>query len=332
MWRIAGHEWIVKLLQQSLAMGHLAHAYLFVGLPRVGKTTLAVALAQALNCRAAKVPCGECLSCQKIARWMHPDVRLVEAEPDTNAIKIEQIRELQREAVLSPFEGAWRVYVIPEFQKATAEAANCLLKTLEEPPPRVVLILTAPDTGALLPTIVSRCQVYKLRPLPLQQTSSALQRLCGASPEKADLLARLSEGRIGWAINACADEQILRTRAERLDMLRGLPHQSLAARFQKAQRLAEKPEELPEILDLWASWWRDVLLVQGKCEDLVVNVDRLLPLREDASRFTLAQVQVFLRAIQRTKSELEGNANARLATEVLLMDCPSPAYALRQVG
>ncbi len=318
MWQIIGHEPAVELLQQALAANRLAHAYLFVGPAQIGKTTLALRLAQALNCASEGRPCGVCLSCRKIARYMHPDVRIIEAEEGT--IKISQMRELQHEAALSPYEGAWRVYIIPDFQQATVEAANCFLKTLEEPPPQVLLILTATDSRALLPTIVSRCQVISLRPLPIQKVAEALLESGGISQEEAALLARLSGGRIGWAIQARQDKGILQERANRLAALRDLSGGSLVQRMEYAQQICQKPEELPALLDLWISWWRDLLLVKTGCEDLTVNRDQSTLLQQDAGKREAAEIQRLIRNARRAKSELEKNANPRLAMEALLID------------
>ena len=321
MWQVIGHEWAVKLLQRSLSLNKVSHAHLLAGPSQIGKTTLGLALAKALNCTGDPKPCGQCLSCTKIERGIHPDVRIVEPEGET--IKIAQIRQVQREAILAPYEGRWRVYILPDFQRATEEAANCLLKTLEEPAPQVVVILTTVDTGALLPTIVSRCQVLSLRPLPLEQTARALQRECQISEERAELLAKLSEGRLGWAMQACRERGVLQRRDSHLDTLGAIPRQSLVERMQAAAKLAQLGD-ISHLLDLWSLWWRDILLVQNGCQDLITNVDCRDSLQAEAPKYSIEASQGFLKTIQRTRAELEGNANLRLALEVLLMDCPRP--------
>ncbi|NLS77539.1 MAG: DNA polymerase III subunit delta' [Chloroflexi bacterium] len=326
MWQVAGHEWAVKLLQQSLAANHCAHAYLFIGPPQIGKTTLALELAKALNCTDAERPCGRCLSCTKIAHGVHPDVRIIEAQE--GALKIAQVRELQREAILAPFEGKRRVYILPDFQQATPDAANCLLKTLEEPPPSVMLILTATDPGALLPTIISRCQVLALHSLSTQETRQALQATCQADAARIELLARLSEGRVGWAIGACRDEQVLKARERWIDLLARLPEERLMGRMRVAEELGQKPDQVPGALDLWLLWWRDILLSQVGCPELITNIDRADHIAESAPRYQTGEIQRFIQSIQRTKTELDGNANLRLALEVLCMDCPAPRLGL----
>lgn len=322
MWQVVGHEWAVALLERSLANGRMAHAYLLLGLPQIGKTTLALNFAQALNCLSEEKPCGQCRSCLKIAHGNHPDVRVIKAANGT--IKIEQVRDMQREVALSPHEGHWKVYIIRQMERATPEAANCLLKTLEEPPPQVILILTASDSDQLLPTIISRCQVLNLRPPSVPLIQKALQERWGVDPERAGLLARLSGGRLGWAVRASQDETILRQRERRLDEMVELMGQGRVERWRYAQRLSQSPDDLPEVLDLWLSWWRDLLLIKGGSSTEVTNVDREATLRAQAQGYSLTQVRDFIGALRAAAWQLEHNANTRLALEVLMLSLPVP--------
>ena len=151
MWQVVGYNQILSLLQHSLNQQSLAHAYLLVGPPHVGKMTLALELAKALNCEAAEPPCDECISCQKIATVKHPDVQIIGVTKEANSaearprveISIDQIREIQHSSSLPPFEGRHKVFIIDEAELLSIEAANCLLKTLEEPESRIVFILLA---------------------------------------------------------------------------------------------------------------------------------------------------------------------------------------------
>ena len=142
-WQFIGHDWAVTLLQRGLEAGRVAHATLLCGPPQVGKTRLALTLAQALNCAGPDRPCGRCASCLKVEKGTHPDVRLIEGEGAGGGFRIDQIRGVKRESVLSPYEGSYRVFVLRRIDLASIEAANSLLKILEEPPDHVVLVLTA---------------------------------------------------------------------------------------------------------------------------------------------------------------------------------------------
>ena len=320
MWQVVGHEWAVELLKRSLTNGRVAHAYLLTGPPQIGKTTLALNFAQALNCQNPEGPCGECLSCRKIAHGTHPDVRVIEGQGGT--IKIDQIRALQRQAALSCTEGRWKVFILRQMEQATTEAANCLLKTLEEPPAHVILVLTASEADALPPTIVSRCQVLNLRPLTVEAVRKALQERWGVEGERAELLARLSGGRLGWAVEAARDGAILRRRDELLDDLAELMGQGRVERFAYAQQLSRDTEAAREALGIWLSWWRDLLLMASGSSAEIANLDRVEALREMAGRYSLGQVRDFIEALRAAAWRLEHNVNARLTLEVLLLSLP----------
>ena len=332
MWQVVGHEWAVTLLQNSLARGNISHAYLFTGPHCIGKTTLALNLAQALNCTGEDEPCGECLSCHKIAQGIHPDVRMVdlayqerllEEREGSKALGIDAIRSIQTDAVLKPFEGRWKVFIIPQAENMTPGAANCLLKTLEEPPPHVVLLLTALHTDLLFPTIVSRCQVFNLRPPSTDLIREALERLWGLEGERAHLIAALSAGRMGWAVEAAQNEALLKERNERLDELLSLSGARRLERLSFAQRWGSQPKRAKEILTLWLGWWRDLLLAKEGCLDKVENIDRRNALVEEARKHELGEIGEFISSIRKAMQQLESNVNLRLALEVLMLDLPS---------
>src|SRR5574340_831249 len=196
-WDLTGHEWAVGLLRQHIVGGTARHAYLITGPRGVGRRTLGLRFAQALNCtkpRSPGFPCGECDNCKRIQARQHPDLTMIEAETDGGTLKVDQVRELRRMIVLRPFQGAYRVAMLLRFQEAHEAAANALLKTLEEAPSYAILILTAESSEGLLPTIVSRCEVLRLHPVPVESIQQLLEAR-GAASEQARLLAHISEGR-----------------------------------------------------------------------------------------------------------------------------------------
>ncbi len=324
-WDLVGHRWAIRFLRQAVDTETVSHAYLFTGPANVGKTTLALALASALLCQNsanAQSPCGACRSCRLVASGNHPDLHLVESERIGVRLKIEQIRDLEHQLALTPVEGRWRVAILSRFEEATISAANALLKTLEEPPPYVVIAVLANDTSLLLPTIVSRCQQVPLRPVPVSTVREALIERWNVEAEQADLLAHLSGGRVGWAVRQLEDETALQRRARRLDDLDHLLTATITERFRYAETLARTPIAVQETLDLWIGWWRDVMLLAADADRLLTHVDRRRMLREHARRFGVRRSLDVLKALQLAVDRLSRNANPRVVLEVLMLDLP----------
>jgi DNA polymerase-3 subunit delta' len=318
---VIGLEWAVDLLLNGLARGQVSHATLIVGPPNIGKALVAQVFAQALNCtHEDQIPCGECVSCRKVVSGNHPDVRILD-EPN-QTLKIDEVRELQRELSLSPNEGRWRVAVLCGFERATIEAANALLKTLEEPPAQVVLVLTAVEAAVLLPTIVSRCQVLSLRPLPVSAVKDALITHWSADPSQAELLARLSNGRLGWATQALEDEKILTRRSQRLNDMTSLMGEGRVERLAYAAELSRDAIQARETLHLWLAWWRDVLLLASGSQALITNVDRTEALHHYVGQVSLQQVQRMVAQLRSTLKHLESNVNLRLGLEIVMLSLP----------
>jgi DNA polymerase-3 subunit delta' len=319
MWPIVGHQWAVDLLAHSIEQGRLAHAYLFVGPPRIGKSTLAQVFAQTIQCTGQEKPCGVCRSCQLALADRHPDVLTI--APDNGRIKIESIRELQHVVSLSPVEGPYRVCVISQVDLATLSAANSLLKTLEEPPARVILVLTADRGDLLLPTLVSRCQVLTMRPLSTEHIVAALSAR-GVESDRARLVGHLARGRMGWALDAVQDDRLLQQREQVLSSVVTLGEATYRDRFSWAEQLSKSPDQILEVLETLASWWRDILIVASGSRAPLANVDRHAQLGEWAGRYGIGTAKEMLRCIRDMAWRLERNANVRLALEVLALDLP----------
>ncbi len=325
MWQIVGHERAVSLLDHSLKSEKLPHAYLFVGPKHVGKMTLALNLAQALNCDGEEKPCGQCRQCLRIATGRHADVHAI-AVNDRTEIGIDHIREMQHEASLKPFEGRNRVFIIDGAEHLSHEASNCLLKTLEEPPPNVNIILLTVNESLLLPTVLSRCQRLEMRPLSTSVVEQALIHRWGVPQERASVLARLCSGCLGWAVAAASDEGLLSERGERLATLTHLATVGHGERFTYAAELARQfssdRESVQEVLSLWLGWWRDLMLTKGGSGDFITNVDREEVLHSEAKKYSLTQIKGFIQSLNQAKEQLEHNANPRLVLEVLMLTLP----------
>ena len=333
-WQVIGQTRAVSLLQRSLETSSLAHAYLFIGPAHVGKMTLALNLAQALNCEAAEPPCGECASCQKISSAKHADIQIIGLSRDGDSlettprmeISIDQIRQVQHSVSLPPFEGKHKVFIIDGAELLSIEAANCLLKTLEEPVGKVAFILLTTNERLLPATVVSRCQRVELLPLAVTEVEAALNRSWSIEPQKAKLLARLSHGCLGWAVATALDQHLLEQRAERLDELLDIITADCEERFAYATQLATRFNQnrglVQERLDLWLDWWRDLMLVKVGLSDAITHVDRLVMLTDMARGYSLAQIKSFIDSIRAAGKQLKQNANPRLVLEVLMLSVP----------
>jgi len=334
MWQVVGQPRAVSLLQHSLGRETLAHAYLFVGPRHVGKMRLALDLAQALNCEGAERPCGVCASCQKIALGKHADVQIIgltrsgdSAEARSRAeIGIDQIREMQHSSSLPPFEGRYKVFVIDGAELLSNEAANCMLKTLEEPVDRVVFILLTTNDELLPTTVSSRCQRVELAPLAAGEIEAALGSRRGVEESRAKLLARLSHGCPGWALSAAVDDGLLQQRVEKIERLLAVINADYEERFAYVVQLValfrKSRESVQEILDLWLDWWRDLMLVNVGCGDSITNVDFEAVLTGMAGDYRLTQIKAVIDSIRAAAEQLRQNANPQLVLEVLMLNVP----------
>lgn len=324
-WDVLGHDWAVNLLRDHVARGEVRHAYLFTGPRGIGRRTLALRLAQALNClqpSSPGVPCRTCRACTQIERITHPDLLIVQAAQEGGTLKVDQIRVLQRSLSLHPYEARYRVAVLQRFEEANHNAMNALLKTLEEPAPQVVLILTAESAESLLPTIVSRCVELRLRPLPLEQVSQGLQDRWGIPPEQARFLAHLSGGRPGHALRLYQEPERLELRGSWLEDHFRLLTASRVERFSYCETISKDKDILRGLLIVWLSLWRDVLLRAADASRPIANLDRSEEVESIATRVDLQVAYRTACALQRTLEMLERNVNPRLATEVLMLDLP----------
>ena len=334
MLRLHGQELAVRTLERSLAGGRLHHAYLFAGPAHLGKTTLAVQFAQALNCTGETPPCGACGPCSRVLSGAHADVQQISVDPDATEgprtiIGIEAVRDLIGSAHLRPYEGRTRVFIILSADRMSAEASNALLKVLEEPPPDVVIVLVSDNADAILPTVRSRCQTLEFRPLPVDEVARILRDEEGVGAEQAEVLARLSRGCVGWAIGASRDDALYAAVHQRLERIADVVGGGLETRFAYSDDVARRFQRDRalgrEDLYLWLRWLRDILLIQHGQGDRIVNLSWRDTLEKQAAALTPSDAVRWTHGVTRTIELLDRNANPRLALEAMMLEAPKLA-------
>lgn len=330
-WDIFGHDQVVNILRNHILQDEVRHAYLFAGIPGTGRRTIALQFAQALNCLEPPAPgefCGKCRSCRQIAAQQHPDLVVTETATVGTILKIDEIRDLQHTLSLSPYESRWRIGLLLRFDEANQNAQNALLKILEEPPEKVKLLLTADSENSLLPTITSRCEVMHLFPANPAQLTSYLIDHFQAEPKAAESAAHLSAGRIGFAISLLKEpekaEQMKKTAEECLEIF----SQNICERFRYATNFKDfkKRSELREVLQVWQSVIRDLLLLStdGK---LTAQSLTFMDLRSKsaslAAKYSTGQFRELIQHLNRSLEYLEANVSPQLLLEELLLNFPS---------
>lgn len=319
---LIGQERPLNFLKTALRTGQLSHAYLFLGGEGVGKASAAQALARALNCeqrRPDQDACGQCRSCRWFAGGNHPD--FIRISPLTEGarpqIRIDQIRELRRQLGYRPLAGGWRVILIKPAEAMNEPAANALLKALEEPPPGNLLILTAVTETDLLPTIVSRCRRLAFAPLPLALVVQELIRRRGLEPEPARLLAALSGGSLGRALEFDVEELIAQ-RDQVIIRLAELSEGNTSEVLEWAATLAKDTAGLDTFLLLARLWYLDLLALQVHASEArLANQDRLTELQQMRDRFAPEVLFQRLEALARAERQLRANLNVELTLDIL---------------
>jgi DNA polymerase-3 subunit delta' len=308
---IKGQDNAIKFLKTAIRNEKIPHAYLLAGPRGCGRSLLAKNFAKAVNCVSIDrkdIPCDSCLSCKKIDKGIHPDVKWIGKDERSGQIKIDQIRELENQIVLRPYEGKYKIFIIIDAELMNVEAANSFLKTLEEPPQNSLLILIAERVKDLLPTITSRCQMIRVRPLEINELASILISEHGIPGQKAKFLSRISEGRLGRAISYRYD--IFGWRDSVLD------------EFSNDECIedygAENRGELSKKLNVLTSWYRDILVFKTtQDENLLINADRIADIKKIANSYKVDELMRTFDNVLNTKERIENNVNPKLALSVL---------------
>ncbi len=318
---IIGQDRPLRVLRQAMLTGKTAHAYLFAGPPGVGKMTTARAFAAAMNCHSGgEDACGVCPSCRKMEQGRHPDYHELACEEDKNSIVIEQVRAVVKRAQRRPYESRFQMFVIDQAETMTTEAANALLKTLEEPTANNVFVLVSAVPHQMLPTVVSRCQMLRFGAVPEDQVRAWLQARSDITEEDAALVAALAEGSVGRAERMPLD--YLKT--IRLALFASLAEETgegPASAMQLGARIREAGDDLNATFELLGGFVRDVVVWQTSGDTSRLRHRDALPLIERyAARHTPTDLLGKIRALVYARRLVERNVNREAIVDGLCLE------------
>lgn len=317
---ITGHADEIRHLKNAVKNDHVSHAYLFTGDAGSGKRTLADAFAMNLVCeRHEDDACLRCSSCKKAMDHNHPDIIYVTHEKP-NLITVDEIRtQVVNTVDILPYEGGRKIYIIAEAEKMNQQAQNALLKTIEEPPSYVVMILTTSSPEALLPTIRSRCVTLSLKPVADELVEQYLQKELKVPDYEAHILAAFAQGNIGRAKAAATEEKFGDERDLVIRLVRRIPDMDSYAIYETVKKLKEKKDDIYDILDLMYLWFRDVILYKATADvDHLIFQAEISTIRAEASGSSYEGLQLILDSIEKCQVRLRANVNFDLALELLL--------------
>jgi len=302
---ILGHEKALNIINAYIERSCFSGGYIFSGPEGIGKKAVAKIIAKKLNCTAQQEqPCGSCSSCLKMEKLAHPDLHIIES--DASHIKIEDIRNLQREANFRPYEGVMKVFIIDDAHRLNPEAANSLLKVLEEPPGDSLIILITHKPQNIFKTILSRCKVIRFSPLALAALEDVLIKDYLVDRVSAHFLAFYAEGRLGLALRL-KDSKILEEKNRIFDSF------ALSDKPLDRNLTGQNKEQLRSCLNILASWFRDIYLLKAGMPDReLIHLDRQNDLLKLMHKFSFKQLNGIFTAISESLLYLENNINSKL--------------------
>ena len=318
---IVGQEQIKEHLGNALSTGKVSHAYIINGEKNAGKEFIARVFAMALQCEKGEVePCQECHSCKQALSNNHPDIiRVTHEKPNT--ISVDDIRsQVNNDVAIKPYSSAYKVYIINEADKMTAQAQNAILKTLEEPPAYAVIILLVANLNALLPTILSRCVVLNMKPVSDALVKKYLMEQLQVPDYKAEVCVAFARGNVGKAKALASSEDFENVKAEALSLLKYIQDMELNEIIAAIKKISEFKLEISDYLDIFAVWYRDVLLFKATNDvNHLVFREEIQNIRKTAQRSSYEGIETVIRALDTAKKRLDANVNFELVMELLIL-------------
>ena len=318
---VVGHSEIIQYIQNAVTEDKVSHAYILNGEKGSGKKMLAGLFAQTLQCeKGGAEPCYECHSCKQAVSGNHPVIFWVTHEKP-NSISVDDIRvQINCDIQVKPYNGKYKIYIVPDADMMTVQAQNALLKTIEEPPAYAVILLLTENANSLLPTICSRCVMLKLRNIKDQLVKRYLMEQLQVPDYKADVCTAFAQGNIGKAVMLAGSEHFNEIKDEAVRLLKNIDTMELGDLVEAVKRISAYKIEITDYLDILMIWYRDVLIYKA-----TMNIDRLIfgeeidSIRERAKKSSYEGIETILEALEKAKARLRANVNFDLVMELLLL-------------
>lgn len=318
---VVGHKDILKYISSAVENNRVSHAYILNGERGSGKKRLANLFAMTLLCETGdNEPCGKCHSCKQAESGNHPDIiRVTHEKP--NSISVDDIRTQVNNTVdIKPYQGPYKVYIIPQADMMTPQAQNAILKTIEEPPSYAVFLLLTENAETLLPTINSRCVMLKLRNIKDTLIKKYLMENLEIPDYKADMCTAFAQGNMGRAIMLANSDHFNEIREEAVQLLKHINEMELNEIVAAVKNISVYKLEITDYLDIIMIWYRDVLLYKATKEiDKVVFKDQLQSIKEQARKSSYEGIELILESLEKAKARLKANVNFDLVMELLFL-------------
>lgn len=318
---VLGHEQTILHMKHAITMDKVSHAYIISGEKGAGKKLLAGLFAQTLQCRKRGTePCMECQSCRQAAGGNQPDIIYVTHEK-ANTISVEDIRtQVNGDIMVKPYSSPYKIYIIDEAEKLSAQAQNALLKTIEEPPVYAVIFLLTVNKGMLLPTIRSRCVTLDLRPVADEKIRTYLMEQLEIPEYRADICTAFAQGNVGKAKRLAQSDNFSEMLEHALHLVKYIQDMEVTDLLSDLKRISEYKMEINDYLDILAVWYRDVLLFKATRDaDSMVFSKELISIREKARNSSYEGLECIIKSLEKAKIRLNANVNFDMALELLLL-------------
>ncbi len=318
---VLGHEQTILHMKHAITMDKVSHAYIISGEKGAGKKMLAGLFAQTLQCQKRGTdPCMECQSCRQALSGNQPDIIYV-THDKANTISVEDIRtQVNGDIMVRPYSSPYKIYIIDEAEKLSAQAQNALLKTIEEPPVYAVIFLLTVNKGMLLPTIRSRCVALDLKPVPDETVCTYLMEQLEIPEYRANVCTAFAQGNVGKAKRLAQSENFSEMLEHALHLVKYIQDMEVPELLSDLKRISEYKMEINDYLDILAVWYRDVLLFKATRDaDSMVFSQELISIREKARNSSYEGLECIIKALEKAKIRLNANVNFDMALELLLL-------------